>query len=123
MYELKIVSQFAAAHQLRGFHGGCENLHGHNWTVEVFVSGEKLEEDGLLLDFRVIKEKTEILLDGLDHKFLNELEPFTTLNPSSENIARHLFESLSRQLNNEKVKLSKVTVWESESACASFTES
>jgi len=123
MYELKIVSQFAAAHQLRGFHGGCEHLHGHNWKVEVFVSGEKLPEDGLLIDFRVIKEKTETLLDGLDHKFLNELEPFITLNPSSENMARYLFESLSRELNTENIKISRITVWESDSACASYTES
>lgn len=123
MYELKIVSQFSAAHQLRGFHGGCENLHGHNWRVEVFVIGEKLEEDGLLVDFRVIKESTESLLDGLDHKFLNELEPFITLNPSSENMAHHIFESLSRELNTENVKVSKITVWESDTACASYTDS
>ncbi len=123
MYELKIVTQFAAAHQLRGFKGGCEHLHGHNWKVEVFVSGEKLEEDGLLIDFRIIKEKTEVLMEELDHKFLNELEPFVTLNPSSENIARHLFEALSRDLNNENLKVSKITVWESDNACASFTES
>ena len=122
MYELKIVSQFAAAHQLRGFHGGCEYLHGHNWKVEVFVSGQNLQEDGLLIDFRVIKEKTATLLNGLDHKFLNELEPFTTLNPSSENMARHIFEFLSRALNTENIRVSRITVWESDTACASYTE-
>ena len=123
MYELKITSQFAAAHKLRGFEGSCENLHGHNWKVEVYVTGEKLEGDGLLIDFRIIKEKTEKLLDELDHKFLNDLEPFISLNPSSENISRYIFESLSEKLNNEKVKISKITVWESDSACASYTES
>ena len=123
MYELKITSQFAAAHKLRGFEGSCENLHGHNWKVEVYVTGEKLEGDGLLIDFRIIKEKTEKLLDELDHKFLNDLEPFISLNPSSENISRYIFESLSEKLNNENVKISKITVWESDSACASYTES
>ncbi|MBW1851523.1 MAG: 6-carboxytetrahydropterin synthase QueD [Deltaproteobacteria bacterium] len=123
MYELKITSQFAAAHKLRGFEGSCENLHGHNWKVEVYVTGEKLERDGLLIDFRIIKEKTEKLLDELDHKFLNDLEPFISLNPSSENISRYIFESLSEELNNENVKISKITVWESDSACASYTES
>ena len=123
MYELKITSQFAAAHKLRGFEGSCENLHGHNWKVEVYVTGEKLERDGLLIDFRIIKEKTEKLLDELDHKFLNDLEPFISLNPSSENISRYVFESLSEELNNENVKISKITVWESDSACASYTES
>jgi len=123
VYELKIVSQFAAAHQLRGFEGGCEQLHGHNWKVEVFVSGEKLEEDGLLVDFRIIKEETEKLLDDLDHKFLNDLKPFETLNPSSENISRHIFEFLSKELNSENVKVSKITVWESDNACATYTAS
>ncbi len=123
MYELKIISQFAAAHQLRGFKGGCENLHGHNWKIEVHVTGNELQEDGLLIDFRVIKESTERLLNELDHKFLNDLEPFMTLNPSSENIACHIYKSLSRELNNEDIKVSKITVWESDSACASYTES
>jgi 6-pyruvoyltetrahydropterin/6-carboxytetrahydropterin synthase len=122
MYELKIISNFASAHQLRGFHGGCENLHGHNWKVEVFVSGEKLQDDGLLVDFKIMKQKTEKILDGLDHKFLNDLEPFTTLNPSSENISRFLFESLSKELNTDQMRISKITVWESENACASYFE-
>jgi 6-pyruvoyltetrahydropterin/6-carboxytetrahydropterin synthase len=83
MYELKIISQFAAAHQLREFDGECEKLHGHNWKVEVTVTGNKLEKNGLLIDFRMIKDATKKVLDSLDHKFLNELEPFTNSNPSS----------------------------------------
>ncbi|MBW1701030.1 MAG: 6-carboxytetrahydropterin synthase QueD [Deltaproteobacteria bacterium] len=122
MYELKIISQFAAAHQLREFEGGCEKLHGHNWKVEVYVTGRKLEENGLLIDFRMIKDATKKALDKLDHKFLNELEPFMTQNPSSENIACHIFKSLSREINDESVKITKVTAWESDSACASYTE-
>ena len=123
MYELKIVSQFAAAHQLREFEGGCENLHGHNWKVEVYISGKNLEKNGLLIDFRLIKEATKKALEKLDHKFLNELEPFIDVNPSSENIARNLFESISRKLNNEVVRVTRVTAWESDSACASYFES
>ena len=122
MYELKIITQFAAAHQIRGIEGGCERLHGHNWKVEVFVSGDKLDENGLLIDFREMKDKTEALMEELDHKFLNELEPFTTLNPSSENISRYVYEALSRQLNTDTIRISKITVWESDSACASYTE-
>ena len=121
MYELKILAHFAAAHQLRGVEGGCERLHGHNWKVEVFVSGDKLNENGLLIDFRGIKDKTSLLMERLDHQFLNELEPFVTLNPSSENISRHIFESLSHELNSDHVRVSKITVWESDSACASYT--
>lgn len=122
MYELKIITQFAAAHQIRGIEGGCENLHGHNWKVEVFVSGDTLDENGLLIDFREMKDKTNALMDKLDHKFLNDLEPFITLNPSSENLSRHIYEALSRQLNTDNVRISKITVWESDSACASYTE-
>ena len=122
MYELKIISRFAAAHQLREYEGGCERLHGHNWKVEVFISGSKLKENGLLMDFKVIKEKTGKILDELDHRFLNDLEAFRSLNPSSENIARHVFTSLSRELNSEDIRVTKVTAWESESACASYTE-
>jgi 6-pyruvoyltetrahydropterin/6-carboxytetrahydropterin synthase len=120
MYELKITANFAAAHQLRGFKGGCENLHGHNWDVEVYITGKDLDKDGLLIDFREIKNRTAILMERLDHKFLNEVRPFVEINPSSENIAHYLFDSLSSEMNNESIKVSKVTVWESDNACASY---
>lgn len=122
MYELKIISQFAAAHQLREYEGRCENLHGHNWKIEVCVAGKHLEKTGLLIDFKLIKEATSRILDELDHKFLNELDAFKTLNPTSENIARLVFESLARELNTEDLKVSAVTAWESDSACATYTE-
>jgi 6-pyruvoyltetrahydropterin/6-carboxytetrahydropterin synthase len=122
MYELRIISQFAAAHQLSGFEGGCENLHGHNWKIEVTVTGMELGKNGLLIDFKLIKEATKRALDELDHKFLNELDAFRSLNPSSENIARHVFESISRSLKSQGLRVSKVTAWESDSACASYLE-
>jgi len=122
MYELKISSQFAAAHQLREFEGGCERLHGHNWKIEVTIQGERLGKDGLLIDFRVVKEATMKALGELDHRFLNELAPFKAVNPSSENIACHIFKTLSRELNAEDIKVSKVTAWESDSACATYLE-
>ena len=122
MYELKIVSQVAAAHQLRGFHGKCEQLHGHNWKIEVYVTGDTLGEDGLLIDFGLIKKDTKKVLEKLDHKFLNELEPFKKENPSSENIARYIYESLSHTLNNDAIRISKVTAWESDTACATYME-
>ena len=122
MYELKIISQFAAAHQLREYEGKCENLHGHNWKAEVYVTGNKLGKNGLLIDFKLIKNATKKVLNELDHKFLNELDAFKTINPSSENIARHIFTELSREVNTEDIKVSRVTIWESDSACASYTE-
>ena len=120
MYELKIVTQFAAAHRLENFYGKCEGLHGHNWKVEVFLAGEQLDEAGLLVDFGVIKARTNALLEEIDHKYLNELEAFREQNPSSENLARHLFERLAAALNHDGVQVCRVNVWESDGSCASY---
>lgn len=120
MYELKILSQFAAAHQLRESGGKCEQMHGHNWKVEVFVRGETLGDDGLLIDFHDVKAATHRVLEGLDHRYLNEVAPFDRLNPSSENIARHIFDALARELDSERVRVSRVTAWESDTACATY---
>jgi 6-pyruvoyltetrahydropterin/6-carboxytetrahydropterin synthase len=122
VYELKIISQFAAAHRLREFHGKCEQLHGHNWRIEVYVKGESLGEDGLLIDFGVIKENTRKALQELDHMFLNDLPFFKDRNPSSENIARYIYDFLSNRLNNENVRISRVDAWESDTACATYME-
>jgi len=120
MYELKIITQFAAAHRLENFYGKCEALHGHNWKVEVFLAGEQLNETGLLMDFGKIKARTNALLEEIDHKYLNELEAFREQNPSSENLARYLFERLSADLNQDGVQVSRVNVWESDTSCASY---
>ena len=121
MFELKVITGFAAAHQLRNFRGNCEKLHGHNWKVEVILSGDKLNETGLLIDFREVKEATDRILKELDHSFLNDLPRFKNENPSSENIAAYLFEKLSGELNDNHLKVTKVTAWESDSACASYS--
>jgi 6-pyruvoyltetrahydropterin/6-carboxytetrahydropterin synthase len=120
MYELRIISHLAAAHQLRDFQGQCENLHGHNWKIEVFVTGEEVEENGILIDFKEVKKATEKVIQVLDHRFLNELEHFKNVNPSSENIARFIFDSLTQQLTDDHLTVSKVTAWESDSAGASY---
>ena len=122
MYELKIITQAACAHQLREFEGRCENLHGHNWKIEVFVTGEELEPNGILMDFKKIKTAAEKVIDELDHKFLNDLDYFKEVNPSSENIARYIFKTLGHALDTQKVRVSRVTAWESDTACASYTE-
>jgi 6-pyruvoyltetrahydropterin/6-carboxytetrahydropterin synthase len=120
MYELKIITQFAAAHRLLNFQGKCEQLHGHNWKVEVFVRADRLDSAGLVRDFGEIKAMTQDVLNGFDHHYLNELIPFQQDNPSSEHIARYLFQELSRGLNDDRMKVSKISVWESDSACATY---
>ncbi len=121
MYHLMIKTSFAAAHNLINYQGDCENLHGHNWRVEVTVSARELDKAGLGIDFKILKKKTKDLLSELDHKYLNDLEPFKNASPSSENISCYLFERLSRELDNENVTVDRVNVWESENACASYT--
>jgi 6-pyruvoyltetrahydropterin/6-carboxytetrahydropterin synthase len=120
MYEIKIVTSFSAAHRLENFYGKCEALHGHNWKVEVFLVGEKLDEAGLLQDFGAVKARTRELLEEVDHKYLNELPAFSQQNPSSENLARYLFQRLVAVLNRDGVKVSRVSVWESDTSCASY---
>jgi len=122
MYELKIITQFAAAHHLRGFKGKCEQLHGHNWKVEVYLRASQPDETGLVKDFGEIKAVTQEVLQRLDHTYLNDQAYFQQENPSSENIARYLFRELSRLLNDSLTRISKVAVWESDTACATYWE-
>ena len=119
MYEVKIVTQFAAAHRLENFNGKCESLHGHNWKVEVFLAGKDLDGTGLLMDFGVVKARTKEVLEEIDHKYLNELAAFQDRNPSSENLAFYLFERLGAIFNRDRVKVCRVNVWESDTSCAS----
>lgn len=122
MFELMVEVTFAAAHQLRGYMGKCEHLHGHNWKVQVHVTAEKLNEIDIALDFNELRRLTNETTAPLDHTFLNEIFPFTEKNPSSENIAKWIYDSLKKKINTENVQLTAVTVWESESASATFYE-
>jgi len=122
MYQLKITSNFASAHNLMHYQGDCENLHGHNWKVDVSVTAKDLDKSGLGIDFKKLKSETKTLLKTLDHKYLNELEPFKDVSPSSENIARYIYQELSRMLNNDNIKVESITVWESDFARAKYYE-
>jgi 6-pyruvoyltetrahydropterin/6-carboxytetrahydropterin synthase len=120
MYEIKIKAEFAAAHNLREVGGKCESLHGHNFTVEVAVESESLDEGGMVMDFRLLKAKTQALLETLDHRYLNELPTFKGKNPSSENLAAYIFAELSRQIDQGSQRVSRVSVGESETSQATY---
>ena len=120
MYELKIITEFSAAHNLRNFRGKCEALHGHNWKVEVVVSGKELDNSGVVLDFAEVKAATSEVMSEIDHRYLNELPFFIEHNPSSENIARYIFERLQEKITDERVRVQRVTAWESQDACATY---
>ncbi|MCD6320105.1 MAG: 6-carboxytetrahydropterin synthase QueD [Candidatus Desulfofervidaceae bacterium] len=121
MYGLRIISHFAAAHRLRDYRGKCETLHGHNWKVEVYVVGNELNKEGILIDFKELKSLVKKCLERLDHTYLNDLTPFDKENPTSEHIARYIFHFLKKHLPPH-VSMKKVTVWESETACAEYWE-
>jgi len=121
MFELRVTTGFAAAHQLSMVGRKCENLHGHNWKIEVYVRGEKLDSGGVLIDFGVVKAHVRELMETLDHKFLNELPYFqNACPPSSEHIARYVATGLQERLRDHAVTVSRVTAWESEDAAASY---
>ena len=120
MYELKVVTHFAAAHQLTMVGEKCENLHGHNWKIEVYVTGEKLDDAGVLIDFGIVKKHVAEIMSLLDHKFLNDLDFFRNDQPSSENIAGVIARELQKRIENPAVSVSRVAAWESENACATY---
>jgi len=122
VYTLKVVSDFAAAHTLRRYSGDCGRLHGHNWKVEVEVEARALDEVGMGLDFKRIKEVTREALSRLDHRHLNEVAPFDEINPTAENIAAYLYRRLAAAVTGPRTRIGAVTIWETERACVRYTE-
>jgi len=121
LYELKVTARFAAAHQLKMVAKKCENLHGHNWKIEAYAAGEHLNPAGVLIDFGELKSRLSEIIAHLDHRYLNELEAFQdSLPPSSENIAFMIARRLQASLREPGVRVTRVTVWESDDACATY---
>ncbi|MDA3869775.1 MAG: 6-carboxytetrahydropterin synthase QueD [Gammaproteobacteria bacterium] len=121
-YQLKVVTEFASAHTLRGYPGACSRMHGHNWKVELEAVATSLDEMGMGVDFKQMKTIAREVGDRLDHRYLNELEPFTEINPTAENIAAYMYHEISAQLNTDSIKVSALTLWETERACVTYSE-
>ena len=122
MYKLNVVSEFSSAHHLEGYQGNCHNLHGHNWKVRVEILASKTDDIGITLDFGIVKKHLNILIEKLDHSYLNELECFKNINPTSENIAKYLFDELSKKLNAEFIRVAEVEIWESDRSSMVYFE-
>ncbi len=122
MFKLKIIQSFSSAHNLRGYKGKCESLHGHNYKVELVVQGDGLDETGMLCDFKILKKHLDTTIKELDHSYLNKIKPFDKLNPTAENIAKYIYEKIKFKIQNLKLKIDEVIVWESESQCAIYKE-
>jgi len=122
MFELSVEVSFSAAHQLRGYKGKCENMHGHNWKVQVSVMSEDLNDIDLVIDFHDLKKMAREVIAPLDHAYLNDIFPFTEKNPSSENMAKWIFDCMKKKIADNAVRVSAVTVWESDTSSASYYE-
>lgn len=118
MYEVKVETNFSSAHHLLNYKGKCENMHGHNWKVEVCAQGENLDKSNILIDFKVLKKSVNELMEYLDHKDLNELEEFKNESPSSEFIAKFIYFKMKEKISF----ISRVDVWETPTSRASYFE-
>jgi len=121
-YTLKIVTDFASAHTLRDYPGACSRMHGHNWKVELEVESSQLNETGMAVDFKAMKKATIDVCDQLDHRYLNEIKPFTEINPTAENIAAWIYHETAKKLNTDTLHVSSLTLWETERACVRYSE-
>jgi 6-pyruvoyltetrahydropterin/6-carboxytetrahydropterin synthase len=120
MFTVKVTDSFSAAHRLRGYQGDCERLHGHNYKVEISVEAQALNATGIVVDFREVKDLLHNALEEMDHHYLNDLDAFSEQNPSAENIARHLFTSLSPAIK-PPARLKEVVVWENDSCRVAYS--
>ncbi len=123
MFEITVEYSFAAGHALRGYHGKCENIHGHNYKLEVTLCGNKLNSIGLLMDFADLKGVIKEIVKGVDHQFLNDLPPFDQLNPSAENMARYFFDEIQSRLRASEARVKRVKVWETDTTSATYSDS
>ena len=125
MFEVTVEDTFAAGHALRGYKGKCENPHGHNYRIRVRLAGDRLDEIGLLYDFKDLKAVMTDIIDRLDHQFLNDIEPFKSVNPSAENMAKYFYDQTNSGLHsatNGRVRVKDVTVWETDTTTATYFE-
>ena len=125
MYEVTVEAGFSSGHYLRNYKGKCENPHGHNYKVRVTLAGATLDEAGLLLDFKLLKHVMRPVIDRLDHQMLNDLEPFTVLNPSAENLAKYFYDEANarlKQATKGRVRVKDITIWETDTTTASYSE-
>ena len=122
VFEVYVKTHFSAAHRLEGYPGDCARAHGHNWIVEAYVKCRELDQIGIGIDFRDIKKAVKEVLFGLDHFDLNDLEPFRTANPTSENVAKYIYQELSKKLNTDTAKVSRIKVCETPGAGAYYWE-
>ena len=122
MFKLIVKKEFSSAHILNGHPGDCKRMHGHNWTVEAKVEGNKINKIGMVIDFKDIKNKLGDIISRLDHRYLNDVEPFKENNPTAENISKYIYKELSKNINTDNIKVSEIKLWETSNSAVIYTE-
>jgi 6-pyruvoyltetrahydropterin/6-carboxytetrahydropterin synthase len=124
MFEVTVEQTFAAGHALREYKGKCENVHGHNYRVQITVEGERLNRIGLLVDFVELKRIVREVMERLDHQFINDLEPFTVINPSAENLAKYFYDEVSSRMATDNgdapTRIAQIKIWETDTSIAVY---
>ena len=122
MFKLIVKKEFSSAHILNGHPGNCKRMHGHNWLVEAKVEGDKINNIGMVIDFKDIKNALGEIITRLDHKFLNDIEPLTKDNPTAENISKYIYKELSKIINTDNINVSEIKLWETNNSAVTYTE-
>jgi 6-pyruvoyltetrahydropterin/6-carboxytetrahydropterin synthase len=123
MFQVSVEETFSSGHALRGYRGKCENVHGHNYRVRVTIEGPQLDSIGLLVDFTLLKQVMREIIGRLDHQFINDLEPFRTVNPSAENLAKYFYDEMKRGLKDlpAGARITGATIWETDTSHAQYS--
>tara|TARA_Y100001935_G_scaffold209397_1_gene179163 strand:- start:507 stop:875 length:369 start_codon:yes stop_codon:yes gene_type:complete len=122
MFKLIVKKEFSSAHILIGHPGDCKRMHGHNWTVEAKVEGNEINKIGMVIDFKDIKNKLGEIIARLDHRYLNDVEPFKENNPTAENISKYIYKELSKNINTDNIKVCEIKLWETSNSAVIYTE-
>ena len=122
MFKLVVKKEVSSAQILHGHPGDCKRMHGHNWIVEAKIEGDNINSIGMVIDFKDIKKSLAIIISKLDHRFLNEIDPFTEDNPTAENISKYIYKELSKNINTDNIKVSEIKLWETNNSAVIYTE-
>ena len=122
MYKLVVKKEFSSAHVLHGHPGDCKRMHGHNWIVEAKVEGNNINKIGMVIDFKDIKNILSDIISKLDHRYINDIEPFIDNNPTAENISKYIYKELSKNINTDNIKVSEIKLWETNNSAVIYTE-
>lgn len=120
MYYISKDLTLSCAHYIRGHRGGCEKTHGHNYRLRITLRAEKLNDMGMIMDFKDLEKSMKEIFQPYDHAMLNEVPPFDEQNPTAENMARYFYERLSTYMKHSGAVVDRVEIFENDSSSATY---